>query len=144
MNAPILKPGFELAPAQIGSVVVYVQCPIWCTVDHVNESVNDVVDIMHKSDAEGVYVSSFLKCGPTHELFARIQLDPAASDSRLQQAHVVVEDAGSDDAYLTPEMVEELAAEAINFGKYLLRLGAKVRAFNSDQGISVEEQGVEL
>lgn len=141
---PAIKPDHRLVPARVGrtndtSVIVYVECPTWCTEDHVAESVGDAVDISHSSGSEGLYVRSLLKTVPTHELFAAIQSDPAASDPRLRQAHIVVEDRGNEYAHLTPEMTEELADKAVSFASHLRQLARTARLHNSAGDSDMDE-----
>lgn len=133
---PAIAPGHRLVPARVGrtndtSVIVYVECATWCTVDHVAEPVGDAVDISHTSDPEGLYVRSLLKTTPTHELFAALQTDPVASDPRLRQAHIVVEDGGNEYAHLTPEMADELADKAVSFASHLRSLARTARLHNT-------------
>ncbi|MFB7500061.1 hypothetical protein ACFC09_36180 [Streptomyces sp. NPDC056161] len=143
---PAVMPGHSLVPARVGrandaSVIVYVECPNWCTVDHVTDPVADAVDISHISDSEGLYVRSFMKTAPTQELFAAIQTDPVASDPRLRQAHVVIEDGGNDYGYLTPEMAEDLADKAVSFASHLRHLARTARLHNTagDSDPSMDE-----
>ena len=143
---PAITPGHRLVPARVGrtndtSVIVYVECPNWCTQDHVAESVGDAVDISHSSGSEGLYVRSLLKTTPTHELFAAIQSDPVASDPRLRAAHIVVEDGGNDYAHLTPEMAEDLADKAVSFASHLRHLARTARLHNAvgDSDVDMDE-----
>ncbi|WP_330347518.1 DUF6907 domain-containing protein [Streptomyces sp. NBC_00582] len=123
-----LQLGSRLVPAKIGrtngtSVTVWIQCPTWCTEDHVDEPVRDVEDLAHYSATAGVSVYSFTNAGAVHELFAGIQSDPTASDARLRGAHISIEDRGGNDyAQLTPEMAEHLADELIGFASELRHL----------------------
>lgn len=129
-----LQPGSRLVPAKVGrtnatSVIVWIQCPTWCTEDHVAEPVISVEDVTHYSDMSAVSVYSFLKSGAVHQLFAGIQSDPTAADGRLRGAHVAVED-GDDFAYLTPDMAEETADELIGFASQLRHLARVAREAN--------------
>ena len=133
---PAIASNHRLVPARVGrtndtSVIVFVECPLWCTTDHVAEPVGDAVDISHASGSEGLFVRSFMKTSATSELFAAIQTDPVASDPRLRQAHIVVEDGGNDYAHLTPEMADELADKAVSFASHLRSLARTARLHNT-------------
>jgi hypothetical protein len=133
---PAIKPDHRLVPARIGrtndtSVIVYVECPLWCTDDHVAEPVVNAVDISHTSSSEGLGVPSLLKNGLAHEMFAAIQSDPVAADPRLRAAHIIVEDGSNDYAFLTPEMTDELADKAVAFASHLRSLARTARLHNA-------------
>lgn len=134
-EASPLQPGYRLVPAKIGrtnatSVIVWIQCPTWCTEDHVAEGQVAVEDITHYSDASSVSTCSFVKRGIVHDLYASVQADPAANDPRLKAAHVVVDDGGAEMAHLTPEMTEKLADELIGFASELRHLARTARQAN--------------
>ncbi|WP_225642668.1 DUF6907 domain-containing protein [Streptomyces werraensis] len=54
---PVVKPGYRLVPALVGrstdpGTVVYVECPVWCTVDHVADRSVFLEDINHQGAPE--------------------------------------------------------------------------------------------
>jgi hypothetical protein len=108
---PALAPGYHLAPAAIGRSgevpqIVGVACADFCTEDHVADRQIAVEDIVHSSETAHLGIRSFLGGRLAIELYATIKQDPAASDPRLRQAHIVFDD-GSDDAVQTVEEAEE-------------------------------------
>ena len=109
----------RLAPALVGPAdvaqAIWIPCHEWCVVDHLDR-VTCLEDAVHYSDASVVTVLTLTDEGTAHsELMLNISSDPTARDPRLQAAHIVINDAASTDAYLTPEMAEELADDLITF-----------------------------
>ncbi|MFM9790134.1 DUF6907 domain-containing protein [Streptomyces turgidiscabies] len=59
---PAIKPGHRLVPALIGrstdpGTIVYIECPTWCTVDHVASSSVFLEDINHEGEHRGMSLS---------------------------------------------------------------------------------------
>ena len=123
---PAIAPGHHLAPLALGAPgpkqqIVFVPCPDWCTTNHISEWVHFIEDANHTGDVFAVEVGSFFNGDkPVYTLNSAIASDPMSSDSQMRAAHVVVGDAGSVDAYLTPAMADETAAG-------LEQLAAKIR-----------------
>jgi hypothetical protein len=138
---PTPRPGYRFAPAKVGrseatSIIALIECPVWCAEDHVDEPQRAVEDIMHTSRPAHVSTTSFLQRGTVSELYASVQADPVADDPRLKAAHVVVDDGGNENAYLTPEMAEGLADEMIGFASELRHLARIARLAHSTTGDS--------
>lgn len=62
VSQPAVKPGYRLVPALVGrttdpGVIVYVECPAWCTVDHVAERSVFLEDISHDGERLGMSFS---------------------------------------------------------------------------------------
>lgn len=123
---PAIAPGHHLAPVAIGAPgpaqqIVFLPDPDWCTTNHVSEWVHFLEDVNHTGDAFAVEMGSFFNGDkPVYTLNTAIGSDPMSSEPLMRAAHVVVGDAGSVDAYLTPDMADETAAS-------LERLAAKLR-----------------
>lgn len=123
---PAVAPGHHLAPVALGAPgpkqqIVFVSDPDWCTTNHVSEWVHFLEDVNHTGDAFAVEVGSFFNGDkPVYTLNTAIGSDPMSPDPKMRGAHVVVGDAGSVDAYLTPDMAEQVAAN-------LERLAAEIR-----------------
>ena len=130
---PSPTPGHRLVPALIGtrknSHVAPIQCPQWCTEDHLAEPTM-FEDITHTSKSEDVGISSFLKQDGSLLMYAMLQADPAATDPRLRQAHVGIEHEGVPDVH-TPEMAEAFADDLIAFALQVRGLARTARLHNA-------------
>ncbi|MGW1399305.1 DUF6907 domain-containing protein [Streptomyces sp. NPDC002405] len=135
-----LKPGHRLAPVKVGrtnatSVIVYIECPDWCTEDHVDDPVISVEDVMHRGDQANVYVPTFGYGAYPIQLHATIESDPLATDPQLRAAHVAVQDAGGNDySYLNPEMAEQAADDLIKMAADLRQMARTARLANQTTG----------
>lgn len=128
-----VKPGVRLVPALIGKrdreQLVYIECPAWCTEDHVAEPETHVEDISHKTRAASIHSLSVVKTGIVHALYATVRTDPASDDPRLRAAHIVIDDE-TEDAYMTPEMAEEFADSLISFASDVRQKARTARLAN--------------
>ncbi|MFC7973916.1 DUF6907 domain-containing protein [Streptomyces cinereoruber] len=130
-------PPVRLVPAVVGvkgrEQRVYIECADWCVVDH-TRGYNLLEDIAHYSDGDLVQVESFAYGDKAHsELSCMISADPSADDSRIREAHLLVDTGSSEDARLTPEMAESLADDLIAFASQLRHKARQVSAFNRKQ-----------
>lgn len=124
----------RLVPAKVGSAgrtqTVYIECPTWCAVDHADR-VGFLEDVVHYSDCDIVQIPTLSDDDFAHsELMVNVSLDPSAADPRLREAHILINDAASTDAHLTPTMAEELADDLIAFAAQLRHKARQVRLFN--------------
>ncbi|WP_060905366.1 DUF6907 domain-containing protein [Streptomyces scabiei] len=115
----------RLVPASIGRPgrvqTVWIQCFAWCTVDHVENREVALEDVTHYGPGPFVQVPTLLDDSTAvHEWYVNIMSDPASDDPRMRAAHLVVSAASPEDAHLTEEQGEELAAE-------LIRMGTEIR-----------------
>lgn len=118
----------KVGPA--GLAQAYIPCPEWCVVDHL-DPMTCFDDIVHYSDAESVTVLTLTDEGTAHsELMLNISSDPTARDPRMRAAHIVINDAASVDAYLTPDMAEELADDLITFAVQIRTAARTARQAN--------------
>ncbi|MEV7994938.1 hypothetical protein AB0O67_24400 [Streptomyces sp. NPDC086077] len=136
---PAIRPGFKLVPARIGrgeqKQIVYVECPLWCTEDHVDNFQYDLGDITHYSDMSGVTVPTMTSDYDRATWSARIASDPTASEPGLRAAHILVDDETPDEARLTPEMAEELADELVGFAAAIRHAARTARLHNASQSV---------
>lgn len=143
---PAMKPGHRLVPARIGRKgrmqIVYVECPVWCTEDHVANFQYDVEDITHYGDIDGVAVPTMLNPDEAHFTWStRVASDPAAAEPSLRAAHVLVDDGSPIEARLTPEMADDLANELIAFAAQIRAAARTARLANhvGDSDPSMDE-----
>lgn len=123
---PAIAPGHHLAPIALGAPgakqrIIYGECPDFCTESHVENFVHFLDDVTHNGDAFTISVPSFLI--PDAAVFqwtVRVSSDPVATDQQMRAAHVVLEGDTGIDAYLTPDMADEVADD-------LAKLAMKVR-----------------
>lgn len=133
-----LAPGMRLAPARVGRPgnvqSIYVECPSWCTQDHVEDWQYDIEDIEHTGARFSVEVPTMADSSePLYEWYGRVSSDPWSSDLRMRSAHVLVGDCSREDARLTPDMTDELADKVIAYGLEL-RAAARVARQASQPG----------
>jgi hypothetical protein len=139
---PAVKPGHRLVPAKVGrdsetGVIVYIECPNWCTEDHVIEPVRNIEDVMHRSDGANVYVPTFGYGAYPVQMHAWIESDPVAKDPQFRAAHITVQDvSGNAFANLTPDMGEQVADELIGFASELRHQARTARLANQTAGDS--------
>jgi hypothetical protein len=133
---PTIKPGHRLVPAKVGrtndtSMIAYVECANWCIEDHVDEPVRNIEDIVHRGDTASVLVPTFGYGAYPIQLHATVESDPTAQDPQFRDAHITVQDAGgSAYSYLTPEMADRLADEAVKFAAQLREQARTARLHN--------------
>lgn len=133
---PAIKPGHRLVPAKIGStndtsVIAYVECPLFCIDDHVDEPVRNIEDIVHRGDTASLLVPTFGYGAYPIQMHATVESDPTAMDPQFRDAHITVQDAGgSSYSHLTPEMAERLADEAVKFAAQLRNQARTARLHN--------------
>ncbi|MFE3659084.1 DUF6907 domain-containing protein [Streptomyces sp. NPDC059165] len=133
-----VPPRSRLVPAKVGPAgraqVVHVDCPDWCVIDHM-ERVGSLDDLMHWSDFDIVQILTLTDDDTAHsELMVNVSQDPTASDPRLRTAHMTLNNSGNAmDAYLTPDMAEELADDLIAFAAQLRHKARQVRLYNQAQ-----------
>ena len=134
-----LASGMRLVPARVGrpgSVqTIHIECPSWCTQDHVEDWQYDIEDIEHTGARFSVEVPTMAGDEALYEWYGRVSSDPWSSDVRMRSAHVLVGDCSREDARLTPDMTDELADRVIAYGLEL-RAAARVARQASQGGVS--------
>jgi hypothetical protein len=138
---PALKPGFHLAPLAVGAPgdsqqVVYIECPDWCTDDHVENFVHFLEDVDHKGDEFSVAIPSFWNDSTAaYQLTAALSSDPLSSDPHMRDAHIVMGDSGSVDAYMTPDAADSVADDLIKMASQLRAAARTARLHNQFEAI---------
>lgn len=131
---PAVKPGYKLAPARIGrgdrKQIIYIECPNWCTQDHVENFRYDVEDITHYGDMSSVIVPTMTSDHAHFVWSVQVSSDPTASEPSLRGAHVLIDDEDTDTARLTPDMADELADELIGLASDIRHAARTARLHN--------------
>jgi hypothetical protein len=109
----------RIVPAVVSGTQIFIECPPWCTVDHVADSTGHVEDIWHASDNVDLEVP---RLGQASDLmaFAKIELDGYCSDPRKRVPFIAVEDASSEGYDMTP-------TQALEYADNLEVFAAKIR-----------------
>jgi hypothetical protein len=138
---PAPKPGHRFVPAALGKpgeqVIVYIECPAWCSQDHVANWSHYAEDIDHWGQTDAAWDTGCLT-RPGDQmlaLFARVHSDPVAADPRLRAAHVLMDDE-STQVFLTPEMADRMADDLIAFAAQMRHLATRARQANQTTGDS--------
>lgn len=134
---PAIAPGHHLAPLALGAPgpkqrVIFVECPDFCTENHVENFVHFLDDVAHYGDAFTISVPSFLI--PDAAVFqwsARVSIDPTATDPQMRDPHVVLEGDTGIDAYLTPEMADSTADDLEKLAGKLREAARTARLHNA-------------
>lgn len=135
-----VSPGHRLAPAAIGRrteapQIVWIECPIFCTENHLDFGQAAIEDIVHSSDASHVGIGSFLSQHLALELYASVKADVGATDPRLKNPHIVLDDGSGEDAFLTEDMADEFADRLVEYAEQVRQLAGIARQAN--RGISL-------
>lgn len=140
--APQVTPGHRLVPATIqffdkAARTVWVECPTWCVTDHVVDVQLAVEDIIHTSKIEDFGIGTLEKPGHVFALNAQIQSGPDDPNPQLRQATVVVDDGFGEDAFLTPDMADDLADRMVAFAARIRQLSRTARAHQQQAQVTV-------
>lgn len=106
----------RLIPALVNGEQIFIECPPWCTLDHVAQNQKHLEEVWHGSDTVNLYAPD----GGDLVLFARLGADPYCLKHERRVPFVVIDD-GSDCVNLTPQQAE-------TFADNLLVFAAQVRA----------------
>jgi hypothetical protein len=117
---PVVNPGFRLVPATVGrtgrtQVTVWIECPTYCTVDHVAEPEGSIEDIAHQGEDFGIVAPSMTGGSSEVELYARLYSDPASPDPRMRGPHLLIGNGLTPDAQMTAADAERWLGELIDF-----------------------------
>lgn len=108
----------RLSPALIKGTKIFIQCPEWCTVDHVAANENHIEDVWHAGEYADLNVPQ-MNGNPELLVFARIGIDEQSDDPGMRNAFLFVDD-GNSGFYMTPE-------QAVDFADNLHAFAARVR-----------------
>lgn len=140
---PAIEPGHHLAPVAVGAPgseqkIVFLPCPDFCITNHVAGWVHFIEDVDHTGEEFAVHVPSFFNEGkPVYSLSVAVGSDSMSSDAKLREAHVIIGDEGSVDAYQTPEMAEATAADLRKLADKLDEAARTARLHNQHESQAV-------
>lgn len=97
----------RLAPALVNGRRIFIECPAWCTEDHVAANQRNLEDVVHTGDNVDLLVPG----APALRLLADVHLcsEPFAPSPKERATVVVVDD--DSDMYLLPPMEAEAFAD---------------------------------
>lgn len=121
-------PETRIVPALIDSQRVFLECPIWCTIDHVRENQKFLVDVWHSgnfADLEAPRSSGI----PDLLAYARLGIDPFSSDETMRRPFLFVEDGSSaKGSYLDADNAEKFADNLVAFAEKIRAMGRVLKA----------------
>ncbi|MFD4912819.1 DUF6907 domain-containing protein [Streptomyces virginiae] len=112
----------RVVPAVVSGSRIYIDCPSWCTVDHVESPEGHLEDVWHGGDYADLKVPRMDKT-PDLLAFARLGLEPMDSDPQRRKAFVAVDD-GGEGFYMRPDQADEFAD---NLEAFAARIRAMAR-----------------
>lgn len=134
---PAVSPGHRLVPVRVGrtnatSITTWIECPHWCVEDHFDDAVCAIEDVMHRGVNASVLVPTFGHGSYPVQMYAWVESDPVAEDSRFKAAHIAVADkSGDEGSHITPEMALKLADDLIGFAAELRHMANTARQANA-------------
>lgn len=124
MNAVSLTA--RIVPAVVRGEQIFIECPSWCTVDHVEDATGHIVDIWHASGHVDLNAPTM---GQAPELmaFAKIEMDRHSRIPAQRIPFITVADSSPDGYAMTP-------ADALSFADSLEVFAAQIRAMARTAG----------
>lgn len=120
--------GKRIVPALIDGSSVYLDCPTWCTIDHVRDNQKFLEDVWHSGPFADLETP---RRGNTPGLmaYARIGLDPFSRDDEMRRPFIFVEDGNSaEGSYMEAEHAETFADNLIAFAEKIRGMAAAIKA----------------
>jgi hypothetical protein len=118
----------RIVPAMVDGQSVYLPCPAWCVIDHVQENQKFLVDVWHSGPFVDLEVP---RRGNTPMLmaYARLGVDPFSSDAAMRTPFLFVEDGGSaEGSYMDAEHAERFADSLVAFAEKIRAMGQALKA----------------
>ncbi|MCX5336911.1 hypothetical protein [Streptomyces sp. NBC_00140] len=106
----------RIRPALVNGLQIFIECPEWCTDDHVAENERHLEDICH-----GGRMADLMLPGPSGELdlmaFARLSQETCGSEEQ-RRPRVTVDDRAAG-AYLLPDEADVFADGLVSFAEQI-------------------------
>lgn len=110
----------RFAPALVRGQQIWIQCPSFCTVDHVADATGHIEDIWHASDHADL-IAPTMGQAPELMAFAKIEMDVYSSIPAQRVPFITVADSSPDGYAMTP-------ADALLFADNLVAFAEKIRS----------------
>ncbi|MCP9997818.1 hypothetical protein LUX34_23020 [Streptomyces werraensis] len=135
---PAVKPGYRLVPALVGrstdpGTVVYVECPVWCTVDHVADRSVFLEDINHQGESAQLTLTTLHPARVPLEVY--LSWWPASDDTAGEPCLAVDLDSEVDVYGRTAALA--LADQLVAFAENVRRLAESLPADKPVRGEAV-------
>jgi hypothetical protein len=118
----------HIVPALVDGQTVYLECPTWCTIDHVRDNQKFLVDVWHSgpfTDLEAPRRDST----PMLLAYARLGIDPFSEDETMRRPFIFVEDGGSaEGSYMDAEHAEQFADNLAAFAEQIRSMARAMKA----------------
>ncbi|MFB6805442.1 DUF6907 domain-containing protein [Streptomyces sp. NPDC056387] len=115
----------RLVPAVVGGHQIHIECPVWCTVDHVAYSEGFLEDVWHCGDQADLYAPRIGKT-PDLALYARLGLDSFDPDPARRKTFISVDD-GSEGFYMAPDQADQFAENLEAFAEQIRAMARTAR-----------------
>lgn len=118
----------HIVPAVIDGHTVHLECPTWCTVDHVRDSQKFLEDVWHSgtfADLEAPRRNGT----PSLLAYARLGLDPFSRDEEMRRPFIFVEDGATCDegSYMEADHAEQFADNLVAFAEKIRAMASAMR-----------------
>lgn len=118
----------RIVPAMIDGQRVFIECPTWCTIDHVRENQKFIVDVWHSGEFADLEAP---RRNGTPDLlaYARLGIDPFSNDAAMRRPFLFVEDGSSaEGSYLDAEHADTFADNLVAFAEKIRTMGRALKA----------------
>ena len=118
----------RVVPALIDGQRVFIECPTWCTIDHVKENQKFLIDVWHSG--EFADLTAPRRNGiPDLLAYARLGIDPFSSNEAMQRPFLFVEDGScAEGSYLDAEHADTFADNLVAFAEKIRAMGRTLKA----------------
>lgn len=128
-SAPLLN--HHVVPALIDGQTVYLECPTWCTIDHVRENQKFLEDIWHTGPFADLEMPR-RNGAPSLLAYARLGIDPFSRDEEMRRPFIFVEDGDTAvGSYMEAEHAEQFADNLVAFAEKIREMGRALKAVAS-------------
>ncbi|MFF7577545.1 DUF6907 domain-containing protein [Streptomyces sp. NPDC008061] len=114
----------RLRPAKVREGRIYIECPAWCTKDHVYDGETALIDVYHSGDPVDLMVPH-LGEDAQPLVHVRLNADTFATDVPLQAPMLVVDDE-TDTFHMSPEQGLKFADDLIAFAEQVRAMATRI------------------